>query len=185
MACVGKTYFHHRSLWRDLTLVSTDWGRGSAAVAAEKFVESASSYFFTYGDISRRQDVEKMFREAAGRFGPVDVLVNCAGVYPSAPVPEVTDEQWASVMGVNLYGTFVCSQTAAAQMLPRGRGWIVNIASVDGEAPGPNNCVYSASKAGVISLTRSFAAEFTAAGISVNAVAPGWVGTQKIYANDR
>ena len=70
-------------------------------------------------------------------------------------------------------------------MLTTGRGWIVNITSIDGIIPGPNNAVYSASKAGVISLTRSFAAEFSAKGINVNAVAPGWVGTPNIYKNDR
>lgn len=71
----------------NLTLVSTDWGRGSAAVAAEKFVESASSYFFISGDILRWQDVEKMFREAAERFGPVDVLVSCAAFIRARPSP--------------------------------------------------------------------------------------------------
>lgn len=137
------------------------------------------------GNISIRQDVANMFTIAKAAAGPVDVLINCAGIYPSNPILDVTDEEWNRIMDINLRGTFLCSQMAVKDMAARKKGWIVNMASIDGRTPGPNNSVYSASKAAVISLTRSFAAEFTALGIRVNAVAPGWVGTPNIYKSDR
>lgn len=141
--------------------------------------------FAVSGNVSSRNDVVVMFEQARSNAGPVDVLVNCAGIYPSNPIPSVTDEEWDLIMGINLHGTFLCSQIAVMDMLNKQRGWIVNIASIDGLLPGPNNAVYSASKAGVVSITRSFAAEFSEHGVNVNAVAPGWVGTPNIYKSDR
>lgn len=137
------------------------------------------------GDISKHSDVQEMFAEAREKYGHIEVLVNCAGIYPSNPILDVTNAEWEKVMDLNLKGTFLCSQEAVKDMLKLKRGWIVNMASIDGRTPGPNNSVYSASKAGVISLTRSFAAEFTNMGIRVNAIAPGWVGTENILKNDR
>lgn len=145
-------------------------------------VNSANSVI---GNVSLRKDVIRMFEEATKIAGPVEVLVNCAGIYPSNPITEITDEEWDKVMNINLRGTFLCSQIAVKGMIQQKKGWIINMASVDGLSPGPNNCVYSASKAGVVSITRSFASEFTALGIRINAVAPGWVGTPNIYKNDR
>lgn len=137
------------------------------------------------GDISKYSDVQEMLAGAREKYGHIEVLVNCAGIYPSNPILDVTNAEWEKVMDLNLKGTFLCSQEAVKDMLKLKRGWIVNMASIDGRTPGPNNSVYSASKAGVISLTRSFAAEFTNMGIRVNAIAPGWVGTENILKNDR
>lgn len=141
--------------------------------------------FAVSGNIASRSDVVTMFEKARLNVGPVDVLVNSAGIYPSNPIPSVTDEEWDLIMDINLRGTFLCSQIAVMDMLKKQRGWIVNIASIDGISPGPNNAVYSASKAGVVSITRSFAAEFAERGLNVNAVAPGWVGTPNIYKSNR
>lgn len=166
-----------------VALADIDIGRAQAAV--QKISESGGKAHAVIGNIARRNDVVRMFAEAKNHAGPVDVLVNCAGIYPSNSIPDVTDEEWDMIMDINLRGTFLCSQIAINDMILRKKGWIVNLASIDGRVPGPNNSVYSASKAGVISLTRSFAAEFTSVGIRINAVAPGWVGTPNIYKTDR
>lgn len=167
----------------NITLADIDERKASSLV--KKVIAHGGDAFIVSGNVASRNDVVAMFQQARSNAGPVDVLVNCAGIYPSNPIPSVTDEEWDLIMGINLHGTFLCSQIAVMDMLNKQRGWIVNIASIDGLLPGPNNAVYSASKAGVVSITRSFAAEFSEHGVNVNAVAPGWVGTPNIYKNDR
>lgn len=167
----------------NITLADIDERKASSLV--KKVIAHGGDAFIVSGNVASRNDVVPMFQQARSNAGPVDVLVNCAGIYPSNPIPSVTDEEWDLIMGINLHGTFLCSQIAVMDMLNKQRGWIVNIASIDGLLPGPNNAVYSASKAGVVSITRSFAAEFSEHGVNVNAVAPGWVGTPNIYKSDR
>jgi len=167
------------------TVTLADIDMTKARDVSQKISCAGGKTYAVSGNVALRSDVERMFAEAKDNAGSVDILVNCAGIYPSAPIPDVTDDEWNLVMGINLRGTFLCSQIAIKDMIARKKGWIVNIASIDGRVPGPNNSVYSASKAGVISLTRSFAAEFTHIGLRINAVAPGWVGTPNIYKSDR
>jgi NAD(P)-dependent dehydrogenase (short-subunit alcohol dehydrogenase family) len=146
---------------------------------------SAGNIMSVVGDVSRREDVARMIDEAVSASGPVDVLVNIAGVYPDSLVVDVTDEQWDYVIGINLRGTLLTTQLCLRDMIIRRKGWIVNMASVDGKTPGPGNSVYSASKAAVISLTQSMAMEAAPHGVLVNAVAPGWVATPNITRGER
>jgi NAD(P)-dependent dehydrogenase (short-subunit alcohol dehydrogenase family) len=106
------------------------------------------------------------------RFGHLDVLVNNAGLVIRKPALELTVEDWDSVLDVNLRGAFFLAQSAGAVMVGRRSGRIVNIASIFGLVGGPNRAAYSASKGGLVSLTRSLAVEWAAFNVQVNAVAP-------------
>ncbi|HEY7968565.1 MAG TPA: SDR family oxidoreductase, partial [Candidatus Limnocylindrales bacterium] len=115
---------------------------------------------------------------AVARFGRVDVLVNAAGVYPRRPVLEISAEDWQHVFQINVLGTYFMMVAAIADMRTRGFGRIVNISSIDGFKAHPANAHYAASKAAVISLTRSLALEVAPLGILVNSVAPGPMATE-------
>lgn len=116
---------------------------------------------------------EGAIREVLGRLGPVDVLVNSAGVVgPNAPLWQVSTEQWRRTFDVNVVGVFQMCRAVAPGMVERGWGRIVNLASMAGKDGNPNLSAYSASKAAVIALTKSLGKELATTGVLVNAVAP-------------
>lgn len=117
-------------------------------------------------------DVQALWEAATRELGGVDVLVNNAGLGATASVVEMTDEQWTAVLDVSLTGTFRMMRTALRHMAPRGRGVIVNNASVLGWRAQAGQAAYAAAKAGVMALTRCAAVEAAPAGIRINAVAP-------------
>src|SRR5215217_7139812 len=116
--------------------------------------------------------------EAVSAFGSVDVLVNCAGVFPTSPALKLSVEEWDHVLGLNLRAPFLCSQAAARWMVRESRpGNIINIASTAGTIARPGIAHYAASKAALIMLTKVLAIEWAEHDIRVNAVAPGLVET--------
>ena len=131
-------------------------------------------------DVTKRRDAEALTERAVQKFGRLDILVNNAGIYPSAPIIEIKEEEWDLVMAINLKGTFLCSQAAVRQMMVQRQGSVVNVASVDAKARTTGNAHYAASKAGVVSFTRTLACEMATYGIRVNAVSPGWIGTETL-----
>jgi NAD(P)-dependent dehydrogenase (short-subunit alcohol dehydrogenase family) len=136
------------------------------------------------GDIAPRAQAIALFEKAAGRFGRIHGLVNCAGVYPRRPILEIADEDWDLDFGVNVRGTYNMMAAAITHMRAQPlegkvRGRIVNVSSVDAFKAHPRNAHYAATKAAVVSLTRSFALEFAPDQILVNAVAPAGIATEK------
>ncbi|MDT5157368.1 MAG: hypothetical protein QOH51_1725 [Acidobacteriota bacterium] len=129
-------------------------------------------------DVADAQSVASAFQQAREFFGrDVAVLVNNAGIAESTKFAETTDEFWQRHLAVNLSGTFYCMREALPSMVARGWGRIVNIASIAGKTGAPYIAAYSASKHGVLGLTRSVALEVAQKGVTVNAVCPGYVDT--------
>jgi 3-oxoacyl-[acyl-carrier protein] reductase len=130
-------------------------------------------------DVSQEESVADLFAAVESLRGPVDVLVNNAGVFSNYYVSDMPRSEFARIMDVNVTGTFLCSRAAARSMRPRGEGVIINIASVDAQAPSAEGLVhYTTSKHAIAGLTRSLAMELAPDGIRVNAVCPGAAMTE-------
>jgi glucose 1-dehydrogenase len=126
------------------------------------------------GDVSREEDVVRMVADAAEGLGGLDVLVNNAGIQVSRPTEELSAADFDKVIGVNLRGAFLCAREAIRAFLPPGQGGaIVNVSSVHQVIPKPGYLGYSASKGGMMNLTRTLALEYAARGIRVNGIGPG------------
>jgi NAD(P)-dependent dehydrogenase (short-subunit alcohol dehydrogenase family) len=129
-------------------------------------------------DISNFESVEKALAETIKQMGGVDILVNSAGITgPTVPLLEFPIDGWKQVIDINLNGTFYCNRAVAPLMVAQNYGRIVNIASIAGKEGNPNASGYSASKAGVIGLTKSLGKELAKHNITVNAVTPAAVRT--------
>jgi len=128
-------------------------------------------------DVSKREQVGALVERAVQEFGKLDIFVNNAGVTRDTLLVRMSEEQWDLVLDINLKGTFFGCQAAAKVMMKARTGRIVNVASITGLVGNAGQANYSASKAGVIALTRTVAKEFAARGINVNAVAPGFIET--------
>ena len=114
------------------------------------------------------------------RWGRLDALVNNAGIQRHAPLESLAPQDWLAVLNVNLHGTFNCLQAAATYHVAQGSGAIVNLASVAATRGAPGRAPYAASKAAIVSLTKTAAVEWSARGVRVNAVAPGYVETDLV-----
>ena len=123
-------------------------------------------------DVTREEDVERLFAGAAAELGGIDVVINNAGLGGTAELHEMTDDQWNVVIDVTLNGTFRCTRAALRHMYVRGSGVIVNNASVLGWRAQAGQAHYAAAKAGVMAVTRCAAIEAAPHGVRVNAVAP-------------
>jgi 3-oxoacyl-[acyl-carrier protein] reductase len=127
-------------------------------------------------DVTREDEVQALIGGAVSRFGRIDVMINNAGLGGTAPVQDMTDEQWLKVLDITLTGTFRCTRAALRQLIAQGNGGaIVNNASVLGWRAQPGQAHYAAAKAGVMALTRCAALDAAEHGIRINAVAPSLV----------
>lgn len=129
------------------------------------------------GDISNISDVENLINSAKEKFGKIDIMVNNAGITKDTLILRMKEEDFNSVIDVNLKGVFNCLKTITPVMIKQKEGKIINLSSVVGIAGNAGQVNYAASKAGVIGMTKSLAKEIGARGITVNAVAPGFIET--------
>jgi NAD(P)-dependent dehydrogenase (short-subunit alcohol dehydrogenase family) len=130
------------------------------------------------GDVASEPFVQQLAHWIGREYGAVDALVNNAGISLIAAAEDTSAAQWQRVMDINLFGPFLLCKYLGAQMLARGRGSIVNVASVAGLAAVSHRSAYNASKHGLVGLTKTLAAEWGGRGVRVNAVCPGWIKTE-------
>jgi len=129
-------------------------------------------------DVSSGQQVEELFKKILSRYGRVDVLVNNAGITKDSLLLRMSEKDWDAVLDVNLKGVFNCTKSVLRSMIRQRRGSIVSIASVAGQIGNAGQANYAASKAGIMGFTKTIAREVASRGITVNAVAPGFINTE-------
>ncbi|WP_147532065.1 3-oxoacyl-[acyl-carrier-protein] reductase [Bacillus marasmi] len=153
---------------------------GSEAKALEVVAEIESlgcEAFAVQCDVANSESVAEMIKATIDRFGKLDILVNNAGITRDNLLMRMKDEEWDSVINTNLKGVFLCTKAVTRQMMKQRSGRIINIASIVGVSGNAGQANYVAAKAGVIGLTKTAAKELASRGITVNAVAPGFIST--------
>jgi 3-oxoacyl-[acyl-carrier protein] reductase len=147
-------------------------------ILASKGIEAESHRV----DISSYEDAVVLFKDILSRFGRVDVLVNNAGITRDGLLMRMSEEDWDRVMRVNLKSVFNCTRAVLRPMVKEKRGCIVNISSVAGQIGNAGQANYATSKAGIMGFTKTIAREVASRGITVNAVAPGFIDTEMTQA---
>ena len=147
----------------------------SADAVVERIVAAGGEALAVEADVSRQESVAPMFELIERHYGPVDYLVNNAGINCDVLLAFMSDEQWDEVIDTNLRGTYLCSRLALPGMMRQGRGAICNIVSPSGIRGQAGQCNYSASKGGIIAFTKALSREVGRFNIRVNAVCPGVV----------
>ena len=149
--------------------------------AAQETISICKKYgvqaMYVKADVSNADDVANMYSEVKSLLGPVNVLVNNAGITKDGLLLRMTEEDFEKVVAINLKGAFLCTKAAIKDMLKAKKGSIINITSIVGVTGNAGQANYSASKAGLIGFTKSVAKEYGSKGITVNAVAPGFIQT--------
>lgn len=149
----------------------------AAADTAAECEKAGAETLAVRADVSKKEEVELLFNRAAETFGRIDVLVNNAGITRDNLLLRMPEEDFDAVIATNLKGTYLCMQAAFKYMMKQRYGRIINISSVVGVHGNAGQVNYSASKAGIIGMTKSAAKEFASRKITVNAVAPGFIET--------
>lgn len=158
---------------------------GAAEEVAQLITAAGSEALIVKANVGKREEIEAMFKEVTDKWGRVDVLVNNAGITRDTLIMRMKPEQWQDVIDTNLTGVFYCTQNACKLMMKAKKGRIVNITSVVGVVGNAGQANYSASKAGVIGLTKTVAREYSSRGITCNAIAPGFIASDMTAAIDK
>jgi 2-hydroxycyclohexanecarboxyl-CoA dehydrogenase len=162
-----------------------DVNEADAQRAAAELVATGARAIACRVDVSQRAQINAGLERVHAELGPVQILINNAGITDFRPFLEVTEESFERIMSVNLKSIFLCTQAILPDMLAAGWGRVINISSSSAQSGSARMTTYSASKGGVIAFTKSLALEFASTGITVNNVPPGFVDTPMLRASDR
>jgi NAD(P)-dependent dehydrogenase (short-subunit alcohol dehydrogenase family) len=155
-------------------LAVADANAGKAKLVADGIAQKGRRALAVEVDVADRQSVERMAARVEEELGAIDVLVNSAGITHRSPAADFPEIEWHRVLAVNLTGVFLGCQIVGRRMLARRRGRIINIASIAGQIGLTGTVAYTASKGGVVMLTRALAVEWAPHNVRVNAIAPSW-----------
>jgi 3-oxoacyl-[acyl-carrier protein] reductase len=150
----------------------------TAGTVAREIRDMGGQSLAVVADISLPGDAARLVEEATAAFGRVDILVNNAGINRDQLLLRMSDEDWDRVVGVDLKGVFLCTRAVLRQMSRQRWGRIISIASIVGIVGNPGQANYASAKAGIIGFTRTVAKEMASRGITVNAIAPGFINTE-------
>lgn len=166
-------------------VVVTDIDADACASVVEEIKSQGGEASCFKMDVSRKADIERVFDEVIKQFGRLDILVNNAGIYIPKPALDISEEEWDTMIDINLKGQFLCAQRAAREMSKNSWGRIINISSVASGQVGvgiAGGVHYTASKGGVIGMSETLAVEWAPLGINVNVIAPGAIDTPMVQA---
>lgn len=150
---------------------------GAADAVVAEVAAAGGEALALQADVAQAEQVETLFKTVLDQWGRVDVLVNNAGITRDTLLMRMKNEEWQAVIDLNLTGVFFCTRAVSKTMLKQRSGRIINITSVAGQMGNAGQANYSAAKAGVIGLTKTVARELASRGVTVNAVAPGFIET--------
>lgn len=158
-------------------IVNYNGAKERAEEVVDEITKNGGRALAVQANIAVAEDVERLFKEAVAAFGRIDILVNNAGITKDNLILKMSEEEFDAVLDTNLKGAFFCMKHAAKLMLKQKGGRIINISSISGIVGNPGQANYCAAKAGLIGITKSLARELGSRGITVNAVAPGFIET--------
>lgn len=158
---------------------------GEAAAGVKQQIEALGGEAIALqGDVSQEDQVEALVKSTQEAFGRIDILVNNAGITKDGLLLRMKPADWSAVIDLNLTGVYLCTRAVSKLMLKQRSGRIINISSIVGEMGNPGQANYAAAKAGVIGFTKAVAKEVASRGITVNAVAPGFIETDMTHGLD-
>ncbi len=163
--------------------IVVNYARSSQAAdeVVEKIKATGGQAIALQADVAQAEQVNTLMTTVIEQYGRIDVLVNNAGITRDSLLLRMKPDDWQSVIDLNLTGVFLCTRAVSKGMLKQRSGRIINIASVSGQMGNPGQANYSAAKAGVIGFTKTIAKEMASRGITVNAVAPGFIATDMTH----
>lgn len=159
------------------SVVVSDLDLSAAEATAEAIVEAGGRAVAMQADVTQAAAFERLIDRAESEYGPLDVLLNIAGVFPRRALVDMTEEEWDRVIAINLKSVYLGARAAIRRMLPRKKGVVLSTASGTGIRGQPKGSAYSASKAGIIGFTRAVSLELKDTGVRINCFGPGATDT--------